>query len=311
MNLGALPISLRQLQYAVAVADARSFRGAAAACHVSQPSLSAQVAELERGLGVRLFERSRRGVLVTPAGEAVVARARRVLLEAEGLLEAARAQADPLAGTLRIGVIPTLGPYLLPEVDPALRAAFPRLTLVWVEDKTEVLVARVERGELDAALLALEADLGSLEHEPIGRDRFVLATAREHPLGRARRPAALAELRGEPVLLLDEGHCLRDQALELCRTAGADELGFRATSLSTLAQMAAAGEGVTLLPEIAVEVENRRGQLAIRRFRPPVPHRTIGLAWRRGSGLRDALRALAATARAALPAGTRVHFTHE
>jgi LysR family hydrogen peroxide-inducible transcriptional activator len=302
MNPGALPLSLRQLQYAVAVADAKSFRGAAAACHVSQPSLSAQVAELERGLGVRLFERSRRGVLVTPAGEVLVARARRVLLEAEGLLEAARAQADPLAGTLRIGVIPTLGPYLLPEVDPALRAAYPRLTLVWVEDKTEVLVRRVERGELDAALLALEADLGSLEHEPIGRDRFVLATAPGHPFARARRALPVSELRGQRVLLLDEGHCLREQALELCQAAGADELGFRATSLSTLAQMAAAGEGITLLPEISLEVENRRGRLAIRPLRAPVPHRTIGLAWRRGSGLRDALRQLAATARAAFEA---------
>jgi len=299
MNLASLPVTLRQLQYAVAVADARSFRRAALQCHVSQPSLSAQIAELESALSVQLFERDRRGVLLTTAGAAFVERARRVLIDVDDLLASARQHRDPLCGALRIGVIPTLGPYLLPEVDPALRAAFPQLQLFWVEDKTERLVERVQSGELDAALLALEADLGELEHVPIGRDRFVLATAREHVLGRARGRVSLKALRGEHVLLLDEGHCLRDQALELCSAAGADELGFRATSLSTLSQMTAAGAGVTLLPEVAVEVENRRGLLAIRRFAEPVPYRTIVLAWRRRSGLGDALHAIAEQARAA------------
>jgi LysR family hydrogen peroxide-inducible transcriptional activator len=302
MNFASLPLTLRQLQYAVAVAQARSFRRAAEQCHVSQPSLSAQIAELEAALGLRLFERDRRRVLLTPAGEALIERARRVLLDVGDMLEAVRRHGDPLAGTLRIGVIPTLGPYLLPEVDPALRAAFPRLSLVWVEDKTDVLVAQVQRGELDAALLALEADLGDLEHAPVGRDRFLLAAPSDHALARARGPARVHDLRGQHVLLLDEGHCLRDQALDLCGKAGAEEIGFRATSLSTLAQMAATGSAVTLLPEIALDVENRRGQLAIRPFCEPAPYRTIVLAWRKSSSLRDPLTALAAAAAQAFDA---------
>jgi LysR family hydrogen peroxide-inducible transcriptional activator len=294
-----LPLTLRQLQYVVAVADARSFRRAAERCHVSQPSLSAQVAELEGALGVRLFERDRRRVLLTAAGEELVGRARRVLLEAEDLTEAAKRHVDPLAGTLRLGVIPTLGPYLLPTIDPALREAFPRLVLLWTEDKTAVLVQRLERGDLDAAFLALEADLGDLEYEMVGRDTFVLATAKGHRLAHGSRPVRVEELRDEPVLLLDEGHCFRNQALELCSKGGAQELGFRATSLATLAQMTAAGSGITLLPELAVEVENRRGQLAIRPFSKPSPQRTVVLAWRRRSALADSLRAVAARARAA------------
>lgn len=296
------PLTLRQLQYVVAVAEARSFRRAAEVCHVSQPSLSAQVAELESALGARLFDRDKRRVVLTPAGEALVPRARRVLLEAEDLLESARRHTDPLAGTLRIGVIPTVGPYLLPEVDPALRAAFPRLQLLWLEDKTDALVQRVQRGELDAALLALEAELGDLEYVPIGSDRFMLAVPTRHPLARKRGPVRMDALRGEHVLLLDEGHCFREQALELCAKAGVDEIGFRATSLSTLAQMAAAGSGITLLPEIAVELENRRGLLAVRPLCEPVPHRTIVLAFRRRSGLHDALCAIADKARVAFEA---------
>jgi LysR family transcriptional regulator, hydrogen peroxide-inducible genes activator len=157
-------------------------------------------------------------------------------------------------------------------------------------------VQEVERGELDAALLALEAELGELEHAVIGRDRFLLAAAGGHALARERGPVRLRDLRGQHVLLLDEGHCLRDQTLELCGSAGAAELGFRATSLSTLSQMAAAGTAVTLLPEVALELENRRGELAIRPFCDPSPYRTIVLAWRRRSSLRDSLQALAATA---------------
>jgi len=309
MNLAALPVTLRQLQYAVAVADARSFRRAAEACHVAQPSLSAQIAELESALGVRLFERDRRRVLLTPAGEALVERARRVLLDVGDMLQAARGHSDPLAGTLRIGVIPTVGPYLLPEIDPALRAAFPRLQLVWVEDKTESLVQQVQRGQLDAALLALEADLGDLEHAAIGRDHFLLAAAAEHPLAHARGAVRLRDLRGQHVLLLEEGHCLRDQTLDLCTTAGADELGFRATSLSTLPQMAAAGSAVTLLPEIALDLENRRGAFTIRPFEEPAPYRTIVLAWRRRSSLHDAVQALATAAREAFESGRRQRTT--
>jgi LysR family hydrogen peroxide-inducible transcriptional activator len=288
-----LPLTLRQLQYVVALADTASFRRAAERCLVSQPSLSAQLATLEAALGVKLFDRDRRRVIPTPAGADLIDRARRVLMETEGFLETVRRHQDPLAGVLRLGVIPTLAAYLLPEIDPALRKAFPRLSLTWREDKTEVLVASIRRGELDAAILALEADIGDLAHEVLGQDPFLLAVGQRHRLARGKRPVRLEDLRGERVLLLDEGHCFRDQALEICSRAEAEETSFRATSLATLAQMVAGGDGITLLPRLAVEVENRRGALVVRRFRAPAPYRTVVLVWRRGTALEDALRQVA------------------
>ena len=306
MRPAPYPVTLRQLQYLVAVAEARSFRRAAEACRVSQPSLSAQVAEAERALGVRLFERDRRRVLVTAAGESLLSRARRVLIEADDLLEAARSGADPLAGTLRIGVIPTVGPYLLPRAAPALREALPGLQIVWEEDKTSALVRRVAAGELDAALLAREAELGDLVQAELARDPFVLAAPPGHPLARGGEPLRPKALEGERVLLLDDGHCLRDQALAVCSRAHAEELGFRATSLSTLVQMVASGAGVTLLPRIAVETEASRAGLRTRPFAEPAPGRTLVLAWRRGGATEPALRAVAdVVARAAVEPARR------
>jgi LysR family hydrogen peroxide-inducible transcriptional activator len=293
------PFTLRQLQYAEAVADLRSFRRAAERCHVSQPSLSAQVIQLEEQLGVRLFERGPRKVLLTAAGEAVLARARRLLLEADDLADEARQLGEPLGGTMRIGILPTISPYLLPEVVAALRARHERLAVHWVEDKTESLLESLHEGKLEAALLALEAPLGDVEKEVVCEDPFVLAVPRGHPLARGRGPATPRELRGAGFLLLDDGHCLRDQALSYCSTARARELDFRATSLATLAQMVASGAGVTLLPRIAVPVENRRSELAVRRMARPVPHRTLALVWRPRSPLGPSLRQLAATLRAA------------
>jgi len=290
------PVTLRQLQYVAAVAEARSFRRAAEACAVSQPSLSAQVAAAERALGVRLFERDRRRVLVTTAGEALLARARRVLVEADDLLEAARRHADPLAGTVRVGIIPTVGPYLLPRIVPALREALPALLVLWEEDRTAALVRRAAAGELDGALLAREADLGDLVQAEIAADPFVLAAPPGHPLARGRGPLRPEALEGERVLLLDDGHCLRDQALAVCTRARAEELGFRATSLSTLVQMVASGAGVTLLPLIAVETEAARAGLSARAFAAPAPGRTLVLAWRRGAAAEPALRAIAEVA---------------
>lgn len=302
MRSAPYPVTLRQLQYVLAVAEARSFRRAAEACRVSQPSLSAQVAEVERALGVRLFERDRRRVLVTPAGEALLGRARRVLVEADDLVEAARRHSDPLAGTLRIGVIPTVGPYLLPRAAPALRKALPRLLVLWEEDKTAALVARISAGELDGALLAREAELGDLVHAELAVDPFVLAAPPDHPLVRGAGPLRPADLRGERVLLLDDGHCLRDQALEVCRKGRAEEMGFRATSLPTLVQMVASGAGVTLLPRVAAEMEARHANLRTRAFVRPEPGRTLVLAWRRTAAAEPALRALAAAIREATAA---------
>ena len=295
------PCTLRQLQYVAAIAETRSFRQAADLCAVSQPSLSAQVAQLERALGVRLFERTKRRVLVTRAGEELLARARRVLHEADDLAEAAARLTDPFAGTLRVGVIPTVSPYLVPEVAPVLRTRYPRLRLLWTEDKTAVLAAKLRAGDLDAALVALEADLGDVEYEVVGRDPFVLATPLGHRLGVTPTPARARDLAGARVLLLDDGHCFRDQALAFCTDARAHELEFRATSLSTLAQMVASGAGVTLLPELAVPTESKRAALKVRPFSEPSPHRTIGLVWRRGSPLSGALRKMASTIQRGYP----------
>jgi LysR family hydrogen peroxide-inducible transcriptional activator len=305
MNLGPHPFTLRQLQYAVAVAESLNFRKAAQRCHVSQPALSTQIAELERVLSVTLFERDRRRVLVTAVGRGLVERARVVLRETDDLAESARQSGDPLAGTLRIGVIPTISPYLLPHITPAIRAAHPHLTLLWVEDKTGTLARRVDAGTLDAALLALEADLGDVEHEAIARDPFVLVGAAGEPLVTRAVLAKPSELRDVSVLLLDDEHCFGKQAFDFCSNAKARELEFRATSLSTIAQMVAGGAGVTLLPELSVATEVRGTQLRVRRFGDPAPGRTIALVWRKRFPLAPALQQLAATMRAAYPGQRR------
>lgn len=298
MQLAPHPFSSRQLQYAVAVAETLSFRRAAEVCGVSQPALSSQLAELESALGVQLFERDRRRVLVTAAGKELIERARRILRETDDLVEAAKRLGDPLKGTLRIGVIPTIAPYLLPEIVPILRKRFPRLLVVWIEDKTAALLERMDAGTLDAAVLALEAELGAaLEQEVIAHDPFVVAMPKGHPLADSTAPIALDDLRDSDVLLLDDGHCFREQALSLCSAAGLRELSFRATSLPTLAQMVAGGAGITLLPRLAIAAENRRGALAIRRFAEPVPSRTLAVVWRKSSPLGPALREVAATLR--------------
>lgn len=301
MDYAPPPFTLRQLQYAVAVAETLSFRKAAHRCHVSQPSLSAQLAQLEGALGVRLFERDRRRVLPTTAGRQLVDRARKLLLETADLREAARQLGDPLAGTLRVGVIPTISPYLLPAATPLLRRKFPRLTLAWIEDKTEALARELETGGVDAALVALEANLGDVEKDLIAKDAFFLAAPSSHPLMRSAAPVTAKELREADVLLLDEGHCFREQALEFCSRARAHELDFRATSLSTLAQMVAGGAGVTLLPELAVATEAKRADLKTRAIADPTPARTIALIWRPRSPLAPALKAVAEELRNSYP----------
>jgi LysR family hydrogen peroxide-inducible transcriptional activator len=300
MNRAPHPFSLRQLQYAVAVADTRNFRKAAELCRVAQPSLSAQLAQLEAALGVRLFERGRGGVHLTTPGEDVVNRARRILTEADDFVEGAKRVADPLAGRLRLGVIPTVSPYLLPEVAQPLSRGLPKVALLWTEDKTDVLVAQVAAGELDGAIVALEARLGEWEHEVLGRDPFVLVAAPRNPLMAHKGLLALEDLRNAQVLLLDEGHCLRDQALAVCGEAHAQEADFRATSLVTLVQMVAASDSVTLLPTLAVPTETRRSDVAVRAFAGPVPSRTLALVWRRGGARALALHKVAEIVRAAV-----------
>jgi len=291
-------LSLRQLQYVVAVADTLGFRRAAERCGVSQPTLSAQVQHLEEVLGVKLFERDRRRVLVTSAGEEVVTRARRILVDTEDLLAVATRARDPFAGTFRVGVIPTIAPYFLPEVTQVLAKKYPHLRLVFREEKTEDTVRDLWAGTLDAGLVALEADLGALEHAEVMRDPFVVAMPKGHRLAKKKK-IAQSDLDDQEVLLLEDGHCLRSQALALCSKAGAREMDLRATSLATLVQMVAGSNAVTLLPDLALSVENRGEQLEIRPFSAPIPFRTLVLVWRPRSPFADAFRRTAATLRAA------------
>jgi LysR family hydrogen peroxide-inducible transcriptional activator len=294
-------ISLRQLEYVVAVADTLGFHKAAERCHVSQPTLSTQVQQVESVLGVTIFERGARRVLVTSAGADVVARARRVLVEMGDLVAAATRVREPFSGTLCVGVIPTVAPYLLPEIMPTITTTYPRLSLRFREEKTQGIVRELAEGTLDAGLLALEAELGVCTREEILQDPLVAALPKGHPLAR-KKQLSIEDLEGTEVLLLDEAHCFGTLARSLCARAGATEACFRATSLSTLAQMVSSGAGVTLLPRMAITVENRRGQLVIRPFTRPALHRTIVLIWRPGSPFASTFRALADTLRTRMAA---------
>lgn len=276
--------TIRQLEYLVAVAETLHFRKAAQNCAVTQPALSAQIQGLEELLGIQLFERNRRRVLLTKAGREAVARARRVLDDCDALAEAARSASEPLAGELRMGVIPTVAPYLLPRVLPCLRENHPKLRLFLREEFTHELIDRLNSGELDCLLLALPASGGDFEHQLLFHDAFWLALPHGHAL-LARESVKYDDLKDQEVLLLEDGHCLRDQALAICNRGGANEsMRVRATSLGTLTQMVSGGLGVTLLPELAIAVEAREGSgVELRPFAEPVPQREIGLVWRRGS----------------------------
>ena len=301
MNFSPHAFSLRQLQYVVAVADLLSFHRAADDCHVSQPSLSLQIAELERVLAIKIFERDHHRVALTAIGRDFVASARVVLRATDALRETSRRSIDPLSGTLRIGVIPTISPYWLPELTPALHIAYPQLTVIWLEDKTHILVHALQSGAIDAALLALEAEIGDVEREVIAKDPFVLVAPAENSLVAKSAPAKAAELRGATVMILDEEHCFGKQALEFCFRAKAQDHQFRATSLVTIISMVAGGVGVTLLPTLAVRSEVRTNNLRVRRFADTGPVRTIGLVWRKHSSLTPALRKLAASMSQAYP----------
>lgn len=296
MPISPHDLSIRQLQYVVAVADELGFHRAAERCHVSQPTLSAQVAQIEQVLGITIFERDKRRVLVTEQGEEIVARARKVLLDVDELIATADRHKDKFAATLRIGVIPTVAPYLLPDIMPAIAEKYPKLRLVFREEKTEDVMKDIREGRLDAGLLAIVPGVDDVASAPIADDPFVVALPKNHPLAK-KKSVKLEDLAEEPVLLLDEGHCLRDQALDLCTKVGAEESSLRATSLATLVQMVSAGNGLTLLPKLAVDVENRRGQLEIRPVAGSSPSRKLALIWRRGSPLDDVFRAVASAAK--------------
>jgi LysR family hydrogen peroxide-inducible transcriptional activator len=293
-------MNLRDLQYLVALAETGHFGEAAERCHVSQPTLSAQIKKLEEYLGVQLFERQPRRVSPTEAGRRIIERARHITQEAEDIRELARASRDPLSGKLRIGLIPTIAPYLLPRVAVKLGRKLPKLSLMLYEYQTQPLLQKLRDGELDLAILALPADTDALQTRSLFAETFVVAMPRNHRLT-ARKRVKPADLAGEKILLLEEGHCLRDQALEVCGTVALDEESdFRATSLETLRQMVAAGLGITLLPRLAAEgpIAGARG-LEFRPFAPPSPSRVVGAAWRKSSTREAAIEAVCDVIRAA------------
>ena len=287
-------MNLRALQYFVKLADLRHFSKAADACFVSQPTLSTQIKKLEEELGVQLVERSPKNIMLTPVGEEIADRARLVLSDIDQIRALARRSGNPAEGSVRLGLFPTLAPYLLPHVVPQIREAYPNLRLQLSEEKTETILTMLRQGELDAGLLALPIHDEGLEMEILFEEPFVVAAPAEHPL--AKKPQiSMKDLDGTELLLLEEGHCLREHALEVCALAGAHErVDFHATSMETLRQMVAASVGVTLMPLLSVKPPIAETQnVVIRPFDDPAPSRTVALVWRSSSALSGFLMELA------------------
>jgi len=286
-------LKLKDLRYLVAVADTRHFGRAAERSFVSQPTLSAQLKKLEEYLGVQLIERAPKRVQLTAAGEEVVERARRILEASDEIVDLARGHSDPLAGRLRLALLPTIGPYLLPNVAARLRKSLPRLELMLYEYQTDPMLEKLHSGEIDVGILALPVPMDGLDSFELYKEPFTVAVPTGHKLAQ-RSSIRVDDLSHETLLLLEDGHCLRDQALDICSGSDVHEKqDFRATSLETLRQMVAAGVGITLLPELAGRgaYGNARG-VAIRPFVKPVPTRTVGAVWRKSTARREAILAL-------------------
>ena len=286
--------TLRQLQYLKLLAEHGSFSRAATAAHVTQPTLSAGIHELERTLGGAVVDRGRAGVILTPMGEEAVARAREILARAEDLVQAARSAGKPLSGRFRLGVIPTIAPFLLPRALPLLRDRFPDLKLFLREDQTGRLITALKAGSLDAALIALPYDTAGLEHASVGEDELSAVMPANHPLSASKRLKPEAFNR-EELILLEDGHCLREHALGACELDGpGGEGAFAATSLHTLVQMVGSGLGVSLLPAMAVDAGLAEGApVAVRPLESRASTREIVVAWRAGSSRAPDARLLA------------------
>jgi LysR family hydrogen peroxide-inducible transcriptional activator len=283
-------ITLRQLQYFASLARHLHFGRAADACGVTQPALSVQIRELERELGASLVERRASDIVLTATGIGVAQRAEQILVAAHDLVDFAQHR-EILAGSLKLGVIPTLAPYLLPKLLPRLQSTYQSLVLELRETLTGVLVDELIAGDLDCALLALPLEQAELETIALFEDRFLLAMPVGEPMPRRRLKSE--DIDEQRLILLEEGHCLRDQALAFCTSSRRDTgSAFKSTSLTTVMQMVANGYGVTLVPEIATRSEVRDRRVALKRFAPPEPGRTIGLAWRRTSSRRLDFEAL-------------------
>jgi len=292
-------MTLRDLEYFVALAETRHFGQAAERCHVTQPTLSMQIAKLEAELGTPLFERGKRRVGLTAAGRQILARAGSVLDGVSEIRELARGAAGKLAGPFYLGVIPTIGPYLLPHLLPELKAIYPEVKLFLREDMTRNLVEQLQQSALDAAILSLPLEVPDLEHVTFFREELVAGLPKGHPLTKGKR-IAMKALAGEPILLLEEGNCMRDQALHLCRGAKpADPEGYRASSIESLRQMVSAGMGCTFLPKLStIGPFAANSPITIRPLHTPTPRRDIALVYRktypRAASLKELARALRA-----------------
>jgi LysR family hydrogen peroxide-inducible transcriptional activator len=284
--------TVRHLRHLIALAEHEHFGRAAEACFVTQSTLSASIKEFESLLEAPLVDRTKRTVVLTPLGVETVERARKVIGELEGLTRAVRATREPLCGTLRLGAIPTISPYLLPKVLPGLRRSYGQLKLYLVEDQTARLVEALHEGRIDVAVLALPYECGAVEVESLFDDPLVAALPSWHPL--AGQASVAPEMLLEDLLLLKDGHCLRDHALSACGMVGRLTEGFEATSLPTLVQMIDNGLGTTLLPMLAVEAGLLNGtDLVTRPLRSDSATREIGLVWRQGTGRASEFRLLA------------------
>lgn len=279
-------MNLRALRYFTALAEHRHFRRAAQACDISQPTMSSQIKRLEQELGVQLLERSSRRVMLTPIGEEILERAYRLLAEADALVAAAQVNTDPASGLMRLGIIPSLGPYLLPHVIPSLRKHYPKLTLRLVENRGESLRQQLDHGELDAAVMALPIDDDQLRWIELFEEPFVLAMPDNHPLAQ-QTEIKMSALRDQPLLLLEDAQCLRpDMAAPMRQDCVGDQVDFKASSIETLRYMVAAGSGVTLLPVLAVRTPmSGLDNLIIRPFAAPGPRRRVVMAWRKSSAM--------------------------
>jgi LysR family hydrogen peroxide-inducible transcriptional activator len=275
--------SLKQMEYLVALAETLHFGRASERCNITPSTLSAGIRDLETVLGISVAERTKRHVLMTPVGNEIAARARLLLRDAEDLMEAAAANREPMTGEMRLGVIPTIGPFLLPRVLPALTRRFPALRLYLREEQTASLLARLRSGEIDVALIALPYDIEGLASRVVFEDEFEFACNRNHPLA-SEKMVQVDALADQPLMLLEEGHCLRGHALDACQlNDGQERAQFEASSLHTLVQMVAAGIGVTLLPKLAIDGQITRGTNIKLVPLSVAASRQIGLVWRQSS----------------------------
>lgn len=276
-------MNFRDLEYLIALEELKHFRKAAEKCFVSQPTLSGQIRKLEDELNVQLMERSSRKVIFTQAGLDIVAKAKIILLEAKSLKEIAKSHNEPMQGTLHIGLIPTVAPYLLPLIIPAMKKHFPDLELYLHENQTDVLIKQLEEGELDCLMLALLPNMESLQQYSLYDEPLELALSESHPWAN-KSDIDINELSGEHLLMLADGHCLRDQAMGFCFAAGAiEDNSFKATSLETLRHMISADNGLTLLPQLAIPESRHQAGIKYIPFKQPIPKRTIGLVCRKNS----------------------------